>query len=136
MDANVEVREVFFTQNAGGQHADDDLLLGRSYEVAVEIEIGEMFNTFVSTHELRIVVKNLSTDRVVETKTTGSQPITAFFGVRKLTLRLSFGPLGGQNPPNVSEGDILEARASYRARAGIFKAYADGVSESTIAITP
>ncbi|MFF3878822.1 hypothetical protein [Streptomyces sp. NPDC001978] len=107
----------------------DTINIGDPYDVIADIEIGAELNGFVDEDRLIVTVTNLTTNTVIATKTL-TRPLTPSGTVRREQLRVDFDPLAA------NDGDLLEARCSYKVAAGIHTDITHAQSDVAIATTP
>jgi len=91
----------------------DDVTNGDPFDVIANVEIGENLNENVDRFDLRVAVRNLTQSTTVEIVNVGDILKPQNNETRNEERRVSFAPV------NATQGDILQAIASYKVTAGV-----------------
>jgi hypothetical protein len=106
----------------------DTVAPNTAFEVVADIEIGSNIMQVVTRHDVRVTVRNLSTGEV--TTESFGELLANSLAPYNAPLKVAF-----PNGVKGSDGDVLEAVASYRATAGINTDYSTAASGAFILTT-
>jgi len=115
MDASVKL---LYATDLGTFLTVDEVALDDSFDVIMNVEIGQDLNQVVTRYTARVGIRNLTQSKTVAT-IEDAQPLTPAASPFFQELRLNI-PAGWSNGgTDAQPGDVLQAVASYKVEAGV-----------------